>query len=179
MNSVHTLGHSTRSADEFVAILRAYGITLVADVRRFPGSRRHPQFGAEALADLLRENGFAYRHLEALGGRRSGSPPDSPNAGWVNRAFRAYADYALTEAFQAQLDELIGLAASDVPVIVCSEAVFWRCHRRIIADWLLVRGCDVVDIYDARRADAHQLPAFANVSAGRLTYPGSGGNAPG
>lgn len=170
--TIYTFGHSSRSAEAFVAILRRYGITVVADVRRFPGSRRHPQFKSEVLRDTLRENGIGYVHFEALGGRRSGSPPDSPNAAWENRAFRAYADYALTEAFQAQLDELIALARSEVPVIVCSEAVFWRCHRRIIADWLLIRGCEAVDIFDARRADAHALPSFARIADGRLTYPG-------
>lgn len=172
MNPIYTFGHSTRAAADFVSVLRGYGITLVADVRRFPGSRRHPQFGSDALSELLRQNGLAYRHFEALGGRRSGSPPDSPNVGWQNRSFRAYADYALTDAFQAELDKLIELAESEIVVLVCSEAVFWRCHRRIIADWLLARGCEVVDIYDARRADAHALPPFARVSGGRVTYPG-------
>lgn len=170
--TIYTLGHSSRSAEAFIAILRHYSITMVADVRRFPGSRRHPHFKAEVLRERLQENGIAYRHFEALGGRRSGSPPESPNTGWENRAFRAYADYALTEAFQAQLDELIALARGEVPALVCSEAVFWRCHRRIIADWLRVRGCEVVNIYDVRRAEAHRLPSFADISDGRLTYPG-------
>ena len=171
-NPIYTFGHSSRSAEEFVSVLQAYAVTLVVDVRRFPGSRRHPHFAASALAEVLRDHGIGYRHVEALGGRRSSPAGHSPNAGWENHSFRAYADYALTDEFQRELDGLIRLAGTEVPVLVCAEALSWRCHRRIIADWLLVRGCEVVDIHGDRRADAHDLPGFARVSGGKLTYPG-------
>ncbi|WP_227378025.1 DUF488 domain-containing protein [Haladaptatus halobius] len=171
MAPVYTFGHSSRSIEEFISALRSYDITLVVDVRRFPGSRRNPQFGADALAAALDEHGIEYRHLEALGGRRSDPRADSPNNEWENNSFQAYADYALTDEFQTALDELCTFAETDVPVIVCAEAVYWRCHRRIIADWLLARGYEVINIYDADRADEHELTRFAEVSNGRVTYP--------
>ncbi|WP_254544927.1 DUF488 domain-containing protein [Halomarina pelagica] len=171
MTRVYTFGHSSRSIEEFVSALRAYDITIVVDIRRFPGSRRNPQFGADALAAALDEHGIKYRHFEALGGRRSAPPADSPNDEWENNSFQAYADYALTDEFQTALDELVALAETEVPVIVCAEAVYWRCHRRIVADWLLARGCEVVNIYDAGRADEHELTRFAEISNGRVTYP--------
>ena len=173
MARVYTFGHSSRSIEEFVSALRSFGVTVVVDVRRYPGSRRNPQFGADALAASLDEHGIEYRHFEALGGRRSDpdAEADSPNDEWENDSFQAYADYALTDEFQAALDELVALAETDVPVIVCAEAVYWRCHRRIVADWLLARGCDVVNIYDAERADEHELTRFAEVDDGRVTYP--------
>jgi uncharacterized protein (DUF488 family) len=157
--------------EEFVSALRAYDVTLVVDVRRFPGSRRNPQFGSDAMAAALDENGVGYRHAEALGGRRSSPETDSPNGAWENDSFRAYADYALTDEFQTALDELVAFAEAEVPVIVCAEAVYWRCHRRIVADWLLARGCEVIDVYDADRAEEHELTRFAEVSDGRVTYP--------
>lgn len=134
MPRVYTFGHSSRSIEEFVSALHRYDVTVVVDVRRFPGSRRNPQFGADALAAALDEHGIEYRHLEALGGRRSESRAESPNDECDNDSFQAYADYALTDAFQTALDELVALAETDVPAIVCAEAVYWRCHRRIIAD---------------------------------------------
>lgn len=174
MARVYTFGHSSRSIEEFVSALRSYGVTEVADVRRYPGSRRNPQFGADALPESLDEHGIGYRHFEALGGRRSSPEADSPNDEWENDSFQAYADYALTDEFQTALDELVALAETDVPAIVCAEAVYWRCHRRIIADWLLARGCDVVNIFEADHADEHELTRFAEVSNGRVTYPASG-----
>jgi uncharacterized protein (DUF488 family) len=174
MARVYTIGHSSRSIEAFIAALRSYDVTLVVDVRRFPGSRRNPQFGADALAAALTEHGIEYQHLDALGGRRSESRPASPNDAWENDSFQAYADYALTEAFQTALDTLIAFTETDVPAIVCAEVVYWRCHRRIIADWLLVRGYDVSNIYDADRADEHELTRFAAISNGRVTYPADG-----
>lgn len=174
MTRVYTFGHSSRSIEEFISALRSYDITLVVDVRLFPGSQRNPQFGADALAAALDEHGIGYCHLEALGGRRSDSRADSPNGEWENDSFQAYADYALTDEFQTALDELVALAEDDVPVIVCAEAVYWRCHRRIIADWLLARGYEVVNIYDADRADEHELTRFGEISNGSVTYPADG-----
>jgi uncharacterized protein (DUF488 family) len=171
MAPVYTFGHSSRSIEEFISTLRNYDITLVVDVRRFPGSSRNPQFGADALAAALDEHGIKYRHLEALGGRRSDPQADSPNNEWENDSFQAYADYGLTDEFQTALDELCTFAETGVPVIVCAEAIYWRCHRRIIADWLLARGYEVINIYDADRADEHELTRFAEVSNGRVTYP--------
>ncbi|WP_227356293.1 DUF488 domain-containing protein [Haladaptatus salinisoli] len=171
MTRAYTIGHSSRSIEEFISALRSYDVTLAVDIRRFPGSRRNPQFDADALAGALDEQGIEYRHLEALGGRRSSPLEDSPNDAWENDSFRAYADYALTDEFQTALDEVVALAETSVPVIVCAEAVYWRCHRRIVADWLLARGCEVVDIYDADRADEHELTRFAEVTDGRVTYP--------
>ena len=171
MACVYTFGHSSRSIKEFISTLCTYEITIVVDVRRFPGSRRNPQFGADALAATLDEHDIGYRHFEALGGRRSGPRTDSPNDEWENDSFQAYADYALTDEFQTALDELVTLADEEVPVIVCAEAVYWRCHRRIVADWLLARGCEVINIFDADRTDEHELTRFAKVSNGDVTYP--------
>lgn len=167
----YTIGHSTRSADEFVSALRPHGVDIVVDVRRLPGSDRHPQFDQDALAETLRRNGIEYRYLEALGGRRSSDRSDSPNAGWNNESFRAYADYALSEEFQRALDELVELGEEYTPAIMCAEAVYWRCHRRIVADWLVARRHDVLDIFDPDRANDHELPAFAVVDDGRVRYP--------
>lgn len=171
MARVYTFGHSSRSIEEFILALQEYDITHVVDIRRFPGSRRNPQFGADALAAALDDQDIEYHHFEALGGRRSASSADSPNNEWENDSFQAYADYALTDEFQTALDGLVALAETDVPVIVCAEAVYWRCHRRIVADWLLARGYEVVNIFDAGRADEHELTRFAEVSNGQVTYP--------
>lgn len=171
MTCVYTVGHSSRSIEAFISAVRSYEVSLAVDVRRFPGSRRNPQFDADALAAILDEHAIKYRHLEALGGRRSDPQMDSPNEAWKNESFQAYADYALTDEFQEALDELVALAEAEISAIVCSEAVYWRCHRRIIADWLLARGYEVINIYDADRADEHELTRFAEVSNERVTYP--------
>ena len=171
MTCVYTFGHSSRSIEEFIVTLQTYEITTVVDVRRFPGSRRNPQFGAEALEASLEECGIGYCHLGALGGRRSKPASDSPNDAWENDSFQAYADYALTDEFQTALDDLIALTKTEIPVIVCAETVYWRCHRRIVADWLLARGYDVINIFDEERADEHSLTRFASVSDGRVIYP--------
>lgn len=174
MTRVYTFGHSSRSIEEFISALHSYDISLLVDVRRFPGSQRNPQFNSDALAGELDQHGIGYRHLEALGGRRSYSLADSPNNAWENDSFQSYADYALTDAFQTALDELVALAEDDVPLIVCAETVYWRCHRRIIADWLIARGYDVVNIYDADRADDHELTRFVEIANERVTYPVDG-----
>ena len=167
----YTIGHSTRSADEFLSALRIHGVDLVVDVRRLPGSERHPHFNRDALATTLGEYQIEYRHLESLGGRRSSDLTDSPNAAWDNKSFRAYADYALSEEFQTTLGELIELGENYTPAIMCAEAVYWRCHRRIIADWLIARGHDVVDIFGPERTDDHELTRFAVVNDGSVLYP--------
>lgn len=174
MAQFYTIGHSSRPIEEFLAALRPYGVDLVVDVRRFPGSDRNPQFDADALAESLAAVGIGYRHVEALGGRRSSPMSDSPNGGWENGSFQAYADYALSDEFQDALEELIELAEDHTPAIMCAEAVYWRCHRRIVADWLLARGHSVVDIFGPDRANEHDLTRFAEVEDGRVVYPADG-----
>jgi uncharacterized protein (DUF488 family) len=172
--SVYTVGHSTREIGEFLELLRENGVDLLVDVRRFPGSRRHPQFGRDALAVSLAEAGIAYRHEEALGGRRAGDPSagPSPNTAWRHAAFRAYADYMATPPFRAAIDRLIGLAAERVPVIMCAEAVPWRCHRRMVTDALLARGVPVLDIIGPGGASPAVLSPHALVQpGGGVIYP--------
>lgn len=174
MARFYTIGHSTRSIDEFLSALRSHGVDFVADIRRFPGSDRHPQFDQETLADTLSEQQMGYEHFETLGGRRSSGTADSPNAAWNNESFRAYADYAMTEPFQAALDDLLELGVDHMPAIMCAEAVYWRCHRRIVADWLIARGHTVVDIFGPERANEHDLTRFATIEDGRVRYPPDG-----
>lgn len=167
---IHTIGHSTRPFDEFVAVLRAHDIEAVADVRTVPKSRHNPQFHIDALTRTLPEAGLAYVHLAALGGLRH-ARPDSANAGWRNASFRGYADYMQTPEFAAGLDELLALAAEKRTAIMCAEAVPWRCHRSLVGDALLVRGHEVVDIYDERTAKPERLTSFAVVDGLEVTYP--------
>ena len=172
--AVFTIGHSTRTAEEFIALLREHGVQLLVDVRRFPGSRRHPQFGRDALADALAKAGIAYRHEEALGGRRASDPSagPSPNTAWRHAAFRAYADHTATPAFQAALRRLMADAAARPTVVMCAEAVPWRCHRQLIAHALLARGGPVVDILGPGQARPATLPPHAVVRAdGTVVYP--------
>lgn len=172
--AIYTIGHSTRTAEEFLGLLREHGIRLLVDVRRFPGSRRHPQFGRDALAAALEEAGIAYRHEEALGGRRAGDPSagPSPNAAWRHAAFRAYADYTATPPFQAALQRLMRDGAERRTVIMCAEAVPWRCHRRLITDALLARGVPVLDVIGPGEARPAVLSEHAVVRAdGTLVYP--------
>lgn len=158
-----------RPLDELLAVLAAYDIELVADVRRFPGSRRLPQYTAPALDASLAEAGVAYRWLPALGGRRR-PEPDSPSDGWRHPAFRAYADYVASEEFAEGLFELLMLADGLRTAIMCAEVLWWRCHRRIIADVLVSLGVRVVHIRDARIAEDHRLAPPARMVGGRLTY---------
>lgn len=169
---IHTIGHSTRPFDEFLAVLRAHGIEAVADVRTVPKSRHNPQFHIDALTRTLPEAGLDYVHLGALGGLRH-PRPDSPNSGWRNSSFRGYADYMQTPEFGAGLDELLGLAHGKRTVIMCAEAVPWRCHRSLVGDALLVRGHEVIDIYDEHTAKPERLTSFAVVHGLDITYPAS------
>jgi len=170
MPLLYTVGHSTRAWEEFVELLRAHGVRQLADVRRFPGSRRHPHFNAEHLAGELPKAGIAYLPFVALGGRRK-PRADSPNGGWHNEAFRGYADYTMTRAFKNALAELEREAARHVTAIMCAETLPWRCHRSLIANALLARGWDVRDIMSATSAKVHGLPPFARVVGGEVTYP--------
>jgi uncharacterized protein (DUF488 family) len=164
-----TVGHSTRSLEEFVDLLRGYEIELVADVRRFPGSRRLPQFGSAALEAALAVHGIAYCWLPALGGRRR-PDADSPNVAWRHPAFRAYADHVATPEFAEGLFELQLLATGLRTVVMCAEVLWWRCHRRLIADVLVSLGWPVIDIRDDRHAEPHQLTSPARQIDGGVTY---------
>lgn len=168
---VHTIGHSTREADELIDLLRASGIDLLVDVRRFPGSRRHPQFNREDLATTLSAAGLAYRHAPELGGRRSGRV-DSPNGAWRNASFRAYADHMGSDEFRAALDRLVAEARTSRPALMCAEAVPWRCHRNLISDALVGRGVEVRHILSETSVQAHELNPMARVDDdGAITYP--------
>lgn len=168
---VFTVGHSTHTLDAFLALLRGAGVEGVADVRRYPGSRRSPWFGREALAEALRAEGIAYDHLEALGGRRS-VLPGSPNGGWDVAAFQGYADHMATPEFAAGRAELEALAARRPTTVLCAEAPWWRCHRRLIADRLTALGWSVCHIGSDGTLVSHALPDFAVVAAdGTVSYP--------
>lgn len=172
MTTVHTIGHSTRTVAELIELLRAHGVEHLVDVRRFPGSRRQPQFGKEALRAALPAAGIGYSHEEDLGGRR-GVQPDSPNGAWRNRGFRGYADYMGTAEFGAALERLIERARECSTAILCAEAVPWRCHRNLIADALVSREVEVRHILSADRSDVHRLnPAARVLENGVLVYPG-------
>jgi uncharacterized protein (DUF488 family) len=167
---VHTVGHSTLERDELVALLRAHGVDAVADVRRFPGSKRLPHFDAEALREALPARGIAYEHYPELGGRRS-RVPSSPNGGWEVAAFQGYADHMASAEFARGLTRLEAWARERSVAAMCAEAPWWRCHRRLLADALLVRGVPVRHILGAGRAAEHELTEFAQVEDGRFTYP--------
>ena len=174
-----TIGHSTHPLDTFAALLAEHGVERVADVRQTPRSGRHPHFNLEPLAEELSRRGVDYRHLPALGGRRR-ARPDSPNGGWEHPAFRGYADYALTAEFAAGLAELGVLAEERPTAVMCAEALWWRCHRRLIADRLTALGWSVCHIEPDGGLAEHELPAFAIVTAGgAVTYPPPQGPLPG
>ncbi|HXR63345.1 MAG TPA: DUF488 domain-containing protein [Rudaea sp.] len=167
--TIWTIGHSTRPIDEFVGLLQTYHIQTVADVRSFPGSRKYPHFGTQALAATLAAHAIGYAWLPALGGRRRASP-DSPNTAWRNAAFRGYADYMASAAFEQGLTQLLDLAGGSRTALMCAEAVWWRCHRSLIADALCVRGIDVVHILDATHSTRHPMTQPARIVDGRLSY---------
>lgn len=164
-----TIGHSTRSIDELLAVLRAHEITCVADVRRFAGSRKHPQFNPDALAASLGSASIEYVPIPALGGRRT-PRPDSPHSEWRNAAFRGYADYMDTPEFAAAAEELARLAHERRVAVMCAEAVWWRCHRSMIADYFKARGWRVLHIQSEAPAREHPYTPVAKIVDGRLTY---------
>lgn len=170
--TIWTIGHSNRSIQDFLAMLTDQSIRLVADVRRFPGSRLHPQFNQGKLESSLQEAEIGYRHFLSLGGRRNRRTEGSPNTAWRVEAFNAYADYMQTDEFRQALAEL-AVDADGIPVaIMCAEALPWRCHRRLIADALVARGWTVLDILGVGKVRQHALPEFAKVVNGQVTYPG-------
>jgi len=166
---VWTIGHSTRSIEDFIALLRANEIETVADVRRFPGSRWHPQYNERRLAESLAAEAIDYVWIPALGGRRI-ARPDSPNTAWRNEAFRGYADHIATEEFAEGLFELLVVAGGSRTAIMCSEAVWWLCHRSLISDVLLSLGWKVLHIVSASSPSEHEYTAPATLADGVLTY---------
>lgn len=168
---LYTIGHSTRTASELVEALRAAGVSVLADIRTVPRSRRNPQFDGEALRSTLASNGIRYEHLAKLGGLRR-ARKDSQNTAWRNASFRGYADYLQTADFELGLDELRALTDGGTVALMCAEAVPWRCHRSLVADVLTVRGADVRHIVGNAPPSAHRLTRFARVSGASVTYPG-------
>jgi uncharacterized protein (DUF488 family) len=170
LNVLFTIGHSTHSIEEFIALLSANGIRHLVDVRSIPKSRHVPQFNADEFAFSLSAANMAYTHLKALGGRRH-SRKDSTNTGWRNTSFRGYADYMATAEFVDGLAALIGIAGTTTTAIMCAEAVPWRCHRSLIADALILKGWQVRDILSAAPPTEHKLTPFLVSVNGQPTYP--------
>jgi uncharacterized protein (DUF488 family) len=167
---VWTIGHSTRTIDEFISLLKENGINLLADVRLLPGSKRYPQFNKETLAGSLGKVGIHYEHFPELGGRRK-SRPDSTNLAWRNVSFRGYADYMETEEFHKGTERLLQIATDAGPTaIMCAEAVWWRCHRSLISDYLKARGIEVMHILDANKIEPHPYTSAARIVDGKLSY---------
>ena len=164
-----TIGHSNRSFDEFLNILQSGKIELVVDVRRFPGSRKHPHFGQEQLPGLLNGHGIGYLHLPELGGRRPVAP-DSPNTAWRNASFQGYADHMASSEFREGLDRLLAAAGEQRVAFMCSEAVWWRCHRGLIADRLKADGHEILHLMSATKQQEHPYTSVARISDGELTY---------
>ena len=169
--SIWTVGHSTRSVEEFKEILLAHEIEVLVDVRSFPGSRRYPHFNKPELSHHLDSIGLLYLHLPALGGRRNPSA-DSKNTAWKNSSFRAYADHMESEEFREGIETLLEVVQSKRTAVMCAEAVWWRCHRSLIADFLKAKGVQVVHILDARKTETHPYTSAARIVEGRLSYEG-------
>lgn len=167
---IYTIGHSTRSLEDFLAILKQYHINELIDIRTIPKSRHNPQFNEHELAHFLRNHHIGYRHQKNLGGLRH-AHKDSVNLGWHNASFRGFADYMQTLEFQEGIETLIKIAHEKTVAIMCAEAVPWRCHRSLIGDALLVRGMDVEDIYSITSLKPHALTPFAVVQGTQITYP--------
>jgi uncharacterized protein (DUF488 family) len=184
---IWTIGHSTRAIDEFISLLKENEINLLVDVRAWPGSKRYPQFNKDTLAESLNTHGIRYEHFPELGGKRK-SKPDSRNTAWRNASFRGYADYMETEQFQKAVERLLAFARSDglgsrrnerdggeavtpcAIAIMCAEAVWWRCHRSLIADYLKARGLEVLHILGANKVEPHPYTSAARIVNGELSY---------
>jgi len=169
--SLWTIGHSTRSIDEFLELLGVFRIGSLVDVRSFPGSRRYPHFNREILSGSLTAAGVEYIHMPELGGRRK-AKPDSLNMSWRNESFRGYADYMETEAFQEGIERLMKLARERRTAVMCSEAVWWRCHRSLISDYLKADGVKVLHILGGAKSEEHPFTSAAQIVNGKLSYRG-------
>jgi len=168
--SIFTIGHSTHPIEEFLTLLSQHEIVALADVRSYPSSKRWPHFNQEELQRALEHAGIEYRWMKSLGGRRHSKDATSPHTAWLIPAFRSYADYADTDDFRAGLDELIALAKSKRTAYMCSEGLWWRCHRRLISDHLIMRGWKVMHIMPTGKLTSHALPNFARTEDGRIFY---------
>ena len=167
---IWTIGHSTRTIDDFISLLGENEINLLVDVRAWPGSKRYPQFNKDALAESLNAHGIRYEHFPELGGKRK-SKPDSRNTAWRNASFRGYADYMETEQFQKGIERLLDVAVEAGPTaIMCAEAVWWRCHRSLIADYLKARGVEVLHVLGANKVEPHPYTSAARIVNGELSY---------
>ncbi len=169
--AVWTIGHSTRPGADFIHILKAHQIKTLIDVRSFPGSRRYPQFNSSALSESLAGEGITYYHLPTLGGRRRPSP-GSKNTAWRNPSFRAYADHMETVEFKKGIEKLLEFARKSRTAVMCAEALWWRCHRSLIADYLKAPGSTVIHVSDERQTEIHPYTSAARVIRGRLSYEG-------
>lgn len=169
LKTIWTIGHSTRSLAEFIAILQSLEIECIADIRSFPGSRKFPHFNKEALEISLPENNISYIHFKELGGRRK-AKPDSPNTNWRHPAFRGYADYMETDLFKDSIRELEILASGKRTSYMCSEALWWRCHRSMVSDWLKINGWTVLHITGIGKTREHSFTSAARIEDGRLFY---------
>lgn len=172
MNTVYTIGHSTREIEEFITFLQKNSVQLLIDVRRHPGSRRHPQFNKGNLEQSLNNEDINYRHMEVLGGRRGKPDKDSVNDGWKSNGFQAYADYINTSEVQKTIDQLAKLSQTTIYALMCAEAVYWRCHRQLIADALVARDVTIQHILGSGQLDKHSLNEMARVlNDGKVIYP--------
>jgi uncharacterized protein (DUF488 family) len=167
---IWTIGHSTRTIDELISLLKENEIELLADVRAWPGSNRYPQFNKDALKESLNAQGIRYEHFPELGGKRK-PKPDSRNTAWRNTSFRGYADYMETEQFQKGIERLLSVSAEASPTaIMCAEAVWWRCHRSLIADYLKAGEVEVLHILGANKVEPHPYTSAARIANGELSY---------
>ena len=174
MTRIWTIGHSTRTIEEFIDALRAHGIELIADVRLLPGSKRYPQFNKEGLAKSLTDCGIGYEHFPELGGRRK-PRKDSQNTAWRNDAFRGYADHMETTQFVAGIARLKeATERRGAAAIMCAEALWWKCHRSLIADYLKAQGTEVIHIINANKTEPHPFTSAAKIADGKLDYSGAG-----
>jgi uncharacterized protein (DUF488 family) len=170
--AVLTIGHSNHALDRFLALLAQHEVEALADIRRSPGSRKHPHFNRDNLAAALPKSGVEYHWLEALGGRRHQQRDNSPNLSLENQAFRNYADYMLTDQFREGVERLLEIARQKAPAILCAEGLFWLCHRRLVSDFLVANGVTVQHIMPAGELRPHQLTDGAMVENRQVTYPG-------
>ena len=168
-NTIYTIGHSTHGFDEFIELMRAYNINRLVDIRSYPGSRRFPHFNKDELLKSLPDHGIDYLHLVALGGRRK-PLKDSPNSAWENEAFRGYADYMETAEFQNAIEDLEQSANVTNTTMMCSESLWWRCHRSLVSDYMKARGWDVIHIMSATNSQPHPYTKPARIIDGRLSY---------
>lgn len=169
VKTIWTIGHSTRSFEEFLALLHSFDIELIADVRNYPGSRKYPQYNQDALELSLPQDNIQYVHIKNLGGRRKANP-DSKNNGWRHPAFRAYADYMETQSFKEGIKELEKIAAKQRTAYMCSEALWWRCHRAMVSDYLKFHGWTVMHIMNIGKAEEHPYTSPARIVNGELNY---------